>query len=52
MMGDEKIGSVLNTIPGWMAIRADGTTVQHVYWTTRKAAVEYLYHRATSFSHA
>lgn len=51
-LGKECIGSVLNTIAGWMIFRADGSPVQYTYWAKRADAVEYLRQRATNFVNA
>lgn len=52
MLGNEKIGSVRPMFPMYMVYLADGTPKLHMFWQTRKAAVEYLYHRHTKFIHA
>ena len=36
------IGSVVNTIPGWMAIDPAGKSHQYMYFRTRAAAVDFL----------
>lgn len=36
------IGSVVNTIPGWMAIDPTGKSHNYMYWRTRAGAVDYL----------
>jgi hypothetical protein len=41
----ETIGSVLNTIPGWMATNSAGKTEHYMYWRTQAGAVDFLVRR-------